>query len=55
MNRTALHKAIDELLDEHGFEQDLTQKWGSFLLEVKFENSRIVLKVKERETVKEVR
>lgn len=55
MTRQKLHKELDEVLDRLGFSSEITQTWGSILIEVKFEHGKEILKVKERETIKEVK
>ena len=55
MTRRKFHSEVDELLNRLGFSDEIVMSWGSFVIEVKFENGREILKIKERETIKEVK
>jgi len=52
MTREKLHKTIDQILDEMGFEKEVEVPYGSIKFEVKFEAGKEVLTVIERETKK---
>ena len=52
MTREELHARLDQLLTELGFEKEVSVRWGAIQFEVKFENGKEVLTVRERETKK---
>lgn len=55
IKRSEIHKEIDSMLDLWGVGQELEQKWGSITFNFVIENGKIVLRAKERETVKEIK
>lgn len=55
MTRKRWHYILDEALDAVGFQDNEDVKWGSVMLEVKFEAGREVITIKERETSKPIK
>ena len=55
MKREDYHKALDELLDHVGFEDNTEVKWGSVSVEVKYEAGKEVIRITERETSKPIK
>ncbi len=52
MTRKDLHIGLDELLTQLGFGDTVEQQWGGIILEIKFENGKETIRVKERSTEK---
>lgn len=52
MTRDGYHKLLDDALAHAGFSDKTEVKWGSVVIEVKFEAGREVIRIKERETQK---
>lgn len=52
MTRDGYHKLLDDALTHAGFSDTAEVKWGSVVIEVKFEAGQEVIRIKERETQK---
>jgi len=53
MTRKSLHEALDKILDDEGYADEVPKKeraYGSITVEIKYESGRVTLAVKERET-----
>jgi hypothetical protein len=55
MTRDNLHSWIDTQLDAMGYSDDVTLLWGTLTFQVNFEAGRVILKIRERETLKETK
>ena len=52
MTREDYHRLLDDALRHAGFSDTSEVKWGSVVIEVKFEAGKEVIRIKERETQK---
>ena len=55
MTRKDIHDAIDEVLTQHGHGEKVDIGWGEVTVSIKVQGGKPVLKVRERETDKEIK
>jgi hypothetical protein len=50
LKRKEFHKLIDEQLDKYGYGDEIDISWGKLTTEVSFQNEKVTVVLKERET-----
>jgi len=54
MTRKELHDGLDDLLNEWGYDEEIPYHWGEISMRIIFQAGKITLKIRERETEKDV-
>jgi len=52
LTRTKVHAEVDRFLDKCGFGEEIDDKFGSLLMEIKFQHGEENIVVQQRTTVK---
>ena len=52
MTREEIHKKVDSVLDEYGYEDNIPIKWGSITIQVDIQKGQEVVEITERKTKK---